>query len=129
MTVLTVDTHYNFSVFAPSVLGSNYKNARLMSVLNYQTALKFGDVVLKHRQVYPYLPADVPSDQTKYTYYLFQVGDKDIILADVWLLPETIEATSGSTRTITLLNVTEAQVTVIRDQFRLMGLSFSISTT
>lgn len=127
MTVLVVDKHYNFSVHAPSILGSNYKNARLMSILNYQTALRFGDVVLRHRQVYPYLPADTDNDQTKYKYYLFDIGGRWVVLADVWLIPESVEVTTGGTVVIRMHNITDAQVTILRDQFRLMGLSFDIN--
>lgn len=127
MTVLSVNTRYNFSVHAPSVLGSNFRNAELMAELNYRTALKFGDVVLRHRQVYPYLPADTESDLTKYNYYLFKIGDKEVVLADVWILPETVEVAVGGTYTVRLLGVAEPQVNMIREQLRLLGISFEIA--
>lgn len=126
MTVLSINKHYNFSVYANSVLGTSYKNTKLTSILDYNTALKFANIELLHRQVYPYLPPNTPSDLTKYTYYLFTYNNKPIVLADVWILQNTIEETEGLNYDLKLRNITSAQLAVIRDQLRLLGISFEI---
>lgn len=126
MTTLQINNHYNFSVYANSVLGTSYKNTKLMSILDFTTAMKFANIELLRRQVYPYLPPNTPSDHTKYTYYLFQHNDKLIVLADVWIMASSIEVTSGMNYTLTLNNVTTADLAVVRDQLRLLGIAFSI---
>lgn len=126
MSSLLINNHYDFSVYANSVLGASYKNARLISILDYQTALKFENVVLLHRQVYPYLPAGTSEDLTRYTYYLFKVGERSVVLADVWLVTGSIVSSSGSSYSLKLMNVSSGQLAIVRDQLRLLGISFSI---
>lgn len=127
MTTLTINNHYNFSVYANSILGTTYRNARLVSILDYKTALKFSNIVLQHNRVYPYLPANTLEDATKYTYYKFQVGDKEIVLADVWIIDSSIEMSTGTDHTLKLINVSSGQLSTVRDQLRLLGISFTIS--
>lgn len=126
MSTLTINKHYNFSVYANSVLGTTYKNTKLLSILDYRTALKFANIELLHRQVYPYLPPNTLSDHTKYSYYLFSYNDKEVVIADVWILPSSIEETEGLNFTLRLNNITSNQLAVIRDQLRLLGISFDI---
>ena len=126
MTTMNINKHYNFSVYANSVLGTSYTNTKLVSILDYHTALKFANVELQHRQVYPYLPPNTPSDHTKYTYYLFQHNGKNIVLADVWIMASSVEETQGLNYTLQLNNVTTAELAIVRDQLRLLGISFSI---
>jgi hypothetical protein len=124
--MLSINKHYNFSVYANSILGSSYKNAKLTSILDYNTAIKFGNVELLQRQIYPYLPPNTITDHTKYTYYLFKYNNKDIVLADVWIEQTSIEETEGLNYTLRLNNVTSQQLSTVRDQLRLLGVSFDI---
>jgi len=127
MTTFTINKHYNFSVYANSVLGSSYRNAKLVSILDYYTALKFANIELLQRQIYPYLPPNTPSDHTKYTYYLFKYNDMNVVLADAWIEQNSIEETEGLNYTLKLNNVTSSQLATIRDQLRLLGISFTIT--
>ena len=126
MTTLMINKHYNFSVYANSILGTAYKNTKLISILDYTTALKFGNIELLHRQIFPYLPPNTLADHTKYTYYLFQHNGKTIVIADVWILQNSIEETEGLNYTLKLNNITSTQLTIIRDQLRLLGIAFDI---
>lgn len=126
MSTLAINNHYNFSVYANSILGTSYRNARLVSILDYKTALKFSNIVLQHKRVYPYLPANTLEDATKYTYYKFKVGDKDIVLADVWIEDSSIELSVGTDYNVKLINTSSSQLAAIRDQLRLLGISFII---
>ena len=127
MTTLTINTVYNFSLHANSVLGTNHKGARLLSILDYKTALKFANIVLLCKQIYPYLPVGSLADQTKYTYYLFEVKGKQVVLADLWIVPSSVEIALNSSVTLKLLGVSTTEVSVIQDQLRLLGIAFEIS--
>ena len=125
MQTLTVGSHYDFSVYANSTLGASYKNARLVSILDYQTALRFSNIVLQHRHIYPYLPSGTPSDATRYTYYLFRTtSGQEVVLADVWIIDATIVQTTAMDQTLVLRNISSAQSAIVRDQLRLLGISF-----
>ena len=124
MVDLKISGLYNLSVFANSILGSNYQNVKLSSILDYSTALRFESIDLLHKQIFPYLPPGTPSDHTKYTYFLFQHKDKTIVLAEHWIIPGSVQLTEGATHTLKLNNVTQQQLTIVRDQLRLLGISF-----
>lgn len=125
MQTLNVGFHYNFSVHANSILGASYKNVQLVSILDYYTALRHGNIPLQHRQIYPKLPEGTPSDATKYIYYLFRAANgKETVIADVWIVDSTIEQTQGFDQTLVMRNVTSTQVAIVRDQLRLLGISF-----
>lgn len=124
--LLNINKHYNFSVFANAILGTSFRNTKLISILDYKTALKFGNIELLQKKIYPYLPPDTLIDHTKYTYYLFEVSDKTIVLADQWIVSDSIEETVGLNFTLSLNNVTTSQVNLVSNQLRLLGISFSI---
>lgn len=127
MSSLEIGKHYNLAVHANSILGSNFSNVLVKAILDYNLAIKFGSVDLLHKQVYPYLPASTPSDHTKYNYYLVEHRDKQIVLAEYWIVNGSVELTSGNSVTFKLNNVTSNQVTTVRDQLRLLGISFEIT--
>lgn len=125
MQTLNVGFHYNFSVYANSILGTTYKNVQLVSILDYYTALRFGNIPLQHRQIYPKLPEGTPSDATKYIYYLFRsITGKETVIASVWIIDETIEQTQGYDQGLILRDVTSSQLAIVRDQLRLLGISY-----
>lgn len=127
MTTLSINKHYNFSVYANSVLGTSYKNTKLLSILDYNTALKFSNIELQQRQVFPYLPPNTLADHTKYSYYLFLHNGKEVVIADTWIVPSSVEETEGLNYTLQLNNVSTTQLAVVRDQLRLLGIQFTIS--
>lgn len=123
---LKINNYYDISTFASPVLGSTHKNVRLLGILNYDNALKLDNIEAKQKQVYPYLPDGTPRDHRRYTYYHFQKGGKDIILADYWIVPNSIKEVDGETYVITLRNVNSTEVAAIRDQLRLLNIQFEI---
>ena len=126
MAGFSINKYYNFSVYANAILGTSYKNIKLVSILDYTTALKFSNIELQQRQIYPYLPPNTLSNHIDYTYYLFKYNDRDIVLADAWIIQSSIEETAGLNYTLKLNNITSAQLAIIRDQLRLLGISFNI---
>ena len=123
---LELNRHYNFSLHLNPVLPVTHKNARLVSIMDYHTALKFANVVLLHRQIYPHLPEGTLEDLTRYTYYHFKVKEESVVVADMWLVPTSIELSQGAIYTVKLMNVTNAQLNVVRDQLRMLGITFTV---
>jgi hypothetical protein len=126
MATLNLNKHFNFSLYPNSVIGTVYSNTKLISILDYNTALKFSNIELLQKQIYPYLPEGTNSDHTNYTYYLFKHNDKDIVIANAWIISESVEETLGLSYNIRLNNITQAQLNIVRDQLRLLGISFDI---
>ena len=123
---LKIGRYYNFSLYTNSVLGSTFHSLKLIGILDYNNALKFGNVVLLHKEISPYLPIFSNLDYTKYTYYLFEGKDKKYIIADAWIIPDSVEEVDVVTYTLKLSNVNNTQLEVIKNQLRILGITFEI---
>jgi hypothetical protein len=92
MTVLSIGKYYNFNTMAPSILGASIKNAKLLAILDYSTAITYDNIDLRYRTIYPVLPNGTPDNPELSIYYRFlsEAGEK-IILADIWIQESTVE--------------------------------------
>lgn len=126
MPTLNLNKHFNFSLYPNSVIGTVYQNAKLVSILDYNTALKFSNIELLQKQIYPYLPPGSNPNHTDYIYYLFKHNDKEIVIADTWIITSSIEESDGLNYTIRLNNISSPQFSAVRDQLRLLGIGFDI---
>lgn len=137
MTTLKLNHFYSFLLYPVSILGSSYSNVKLISILDYNTALMFENVELLHRQIFPFLPEGTPSNNTEYTYYLFEKEEvntssqltpvkKKIVLAHPWIIDTSIQEITATFKTLRLNNISSSEFTVVRDQLRLLGISFDI---
>ena len=126
MLNLTLNKTYNLSLYPNTVLGNSFNNVKFVSILDYDTALKFANVELIQKQIRPYLPPGTNLNHHQYIYYLFNYNDKKLVFADAWIIPSSVEETTGSNYIIRLNNITNLQLGIVRDQLRLLGISFDI---
>lgn len=117
---------YNFSLYPNSVIGSSFNNLKVLAILDYNNAIKYSNIELINRQIKPYLPPGTPTNHFNYTYYLFNYKDKDLVIAEEWIIPSSIEEVTTTSVTIRLNNISTYQYNLIRDQLRLLGISFDI---
>lgn len=91
MATFTIGNSYTFDTAAPAVLGTQIKNAKLLSVLDYETARMFDNIDIKFRTIFPLLPVGTPDTIELSTYYLFKAesGEK-IVIADIWINKSTV---------------------------------------
>lgn len=126
MLSVTVGNYYTFSLYPVPSLGSSFSNAKLLSIMDYDTALKFANVTLQATQSQPYLPTGTPSDYKNFTYYLFLVDGKKIVIADYWIITTSLVVSQNTTSTIRLNNISSTDLTTVQEQLRLLGISFDI---
>ncbi len=130
MTTPQINSFYNVGLYPNPVVGSSYKNLKLKAILDYYSALKYANVELLGKQIYPYLPDGTLRDRTKYTYYLFEdVYGKNIVLAHPWITPGGLVQTSGMNYTIDIYNVDTTTLTNLQTQLRLLGITYNIRAT
>ena len=119
--------HYSFSFYPVSILGTGLDGVKLTAIIDYQTALKFDNVELLQRQIYPYLPPNTLSNHNDYTYYLFQLKDgTKKVFAENWIITESIIELTTSYRTIKLSNISDYEFNILRDQLRILGISYEV---
>lgn len=123
---LEINKSYNFSLYAPSVLGAQKMNAKLIGILDYSSAIKLKNIEQLHRMVYPSLPSGTPSDLTKYLYYNFLVNNESIVLASHWIIPSSIVEVTSINLIVDIYNVQTSDIEIIRKQLSLLGMNFTI---
>jgi len=83
---------FSFEVYAVGVLGTNFKNVKILAIFDQDTAESQGlDTRAMHAQVYPSLPATTPNNPGRYNYIkiLMPSGEKQI-LGLAWIIGSTI---------------------------------------
>lgn len=117
---------YDLSLHVESVLGSGFRGAELIAIMSYSMACKFDCIDNKQKQVAPYLPDETPRDHRKYTYYQFKYRGEEIIIADYWIVPDSVKLSKGETYQITISNTSSTKINEIIAQLRLQGLEFEV---
>lgn len=127
---MQMNKRYTFSVYPISVLGTGFKNARLVSIRNYQEALKVADVANLAKQVKPYLPPGTTVSPGNDTYYVFELtSGETAVVAGSWFDITSVREETGSTVTIRYDNLSPEDKRLIIDQARLLGLHFTVEET
>lgn len=121
---LSIGKSYTFNTKAPAILGTIIKNAKMISQLDYESAVAFDNIDLKFRTIYPALPPGTPDNPQSCTYYRFlsESGEK-IIMADQWIDETTVEVVEHINFQVTFADGSLADMTRVRDA--LNALSFT----
>jgi hypothetical protein len=107
---------YSFDVYPVAILGNNYKNVKVVSILDRESANQFVDTQALHLQIYPYLPAGTPNDPDAYDYVKLKMPNGNIVvLGMAWINLSTITTVDSRTITVKLLEVNSTDVPRIRD--------------
>lgn len=77
---------YTFNTNAPSLLGASLVNAKLLSIMDYETARQYDNIDLRYRAIYPSLPLGTADKSKSTIYYRFQSqsGEK-VVFAHEWI--------------------------------------------
>ena len=129
--ILELGKSYTFNTLAPAILGTQIKNAKLLSIMDYSTAVAYDNIDLKFRQIYPNLPNGTPDDVSAAFYYRFlsESGER-IILADQWIDMTTVESITHINIKVNFTQASLADISRIRDALNALGYrNFVISQT
>lgn len=99
----------SFDFHPVAMKGTGYKNAKLLAILDAETARQFIDPVVMHANVYPTLPVGTPDKYNGYYYLKLKLanGETDVV-GIPWIKDETfVEVTTKSMR-LTIENVPAA---------------------
>ncbi len=90
-----VGNSYDFTTYAPAILGSDHKNMRVKAVFGYEMATSFSQPDVQHSAIYPYLISEgvaVPDDPKSYTYVMLSTdAGVDVIMAVEWVKLDSVE--------------------------------------
>lgn len=113
---------YTFNTKAPGILGTSIKNAKLIGIVDYDTAITYDNIDLKYRTIYPVLPAGTPDNPRSCIFYRFQSESGErIILADQWIDGGSLEVIDHVNFTVTVTEASIQDMTRVRDALLALG--------
>lgn len=106
---------YNFKLYPSSVIAPELNNAKVIAIMDGDTASQFFDLAAVHVSVKPYLPPSTDTDPFQYTYLRLQteVGGETFIAYE-WIDPSTITAITNDTCEIVLSNFNASHIPGLR---------------
>ena len=114
--MLSIGTVYSFQTLAPAILGQRIANAKLTAIVDYNTAIRYVNVVSQYSNIMPHLPTGTPLNMQKYTYYVFMTQNGETkVFADVWIDQNTITEVTGNVLKVTVYNADSAAAQAVKD--------------
>ncbi len=103
---ITIGSTYNFEMYAPAILGTAYKNVKVVAILDADSAQAYINPVLMHRNVYPHLPAGVPNQYNGYSYLKLKLASGKYTAVGIpWIRDETFTEIATTSLRFTIQNV------------------------
>lgn len=106
---------YSFDVYPSAILGTGFKNITVQAVLDYDSALSFGDIDAMHANVYRYLPPGTPNRPQDFDYLLIKTDQGTTTIIGVpWIVEETIELVQALKMTVVIDGVGNNDIERVR---------------
>ncbi len=108
----------NFSVYPSAILGSDFTNAKVLCVIDADTASAFMDVQAMHANVAATLPAGFnhPGAYNTYNYVRLQLaGGQRVVIGLPWIIESTIEWQENLKYVIEVNNVNAGDLPMLRN--------------
>jgi hypothetical protein len=122
MTTLSIGKTFRFNTRAPALLGAIINNAKLLAMLDYDTAKAYENIDLKYRKIYPLLPNGTPDSPESCIYYRFKSeSGENIIIADQWIENSTIEIIEHINFQVTFTDCAILDISRVRDAINALG--------
>jgi len=122
MTAFNIGNIYDFNTLAPSILGASVKRAKLIGILDYSSALKYSNVDLMYRTIYPLLPANTLNDAKNSIYYLFETNNSgNVVYCEQWIDLSSVVLVTTTTYRVTISNSSPQDITTLRDVLNSLG--------
>lgn len=100
ITQLVLNSTVSFDLHPSQLLGTGYKRAKLLAILDAATAGNWIDPIAAHANVYPTLPVGTPNKYDAYPYLKLRLASGEITAIGLpWIKDETfVVATTRSIR-------------------------------
>lgn len=122
---------YSFNTASKLYLGTSIRRAKLVSIMDADSARKFSPIDQLHAQIYPTLPRGTVNDANAYTYYAFKLENgSTTVLASNWIVENTIELVESINISIMISNATLGDVDRVRHALSAAGIqNFQVTHT
>ncbi len=118
---LEIGKSYNFTLYASGVLGTGFANAKVLGIMDYESAKNVQDITPLHIQALPDLPAGTPRNAKDLIYFKIRTSLNEIrIIATDWISSEPVLVTTQAAR-VTISQISSSDVAIIRDLLVING--------
>ena len=119
---------YNFSTKAPAILGAEYRNVMVESIMTATEAVKYSDVLTLHEQIRTVLNLDL--EVANCTYIKFRTLDGEtVILALEYINSDPIVEVKTVNIRVDVLEANTDDILIIQERLKELGYSkFKIRT-
>ena len=119
---------YNFSTIAPTTLGAIFSNMKVVSILDFNIAIKFSDIVSIRSKVLQETTNNL-LPMRDISYIMFENEYKDtVVLAEDWVVPSSIVAIDNININIAIKNITTEDKILINNTLTALGFKPVIET-
>jgi hypothetical protein len=122
---IVLESTVSFDLYPTAILGTAIKNAKVLSIVNAQTAMDLGhDAPALHAMVYPSLPPGTPNSYDKYLYvYLKLTSGAKIFIGIPWIKESTYAEEMIRTVAFYIENINPGQQTQAIQALSAIGLT------
>lgn len=106
---------YSFNVYPGPIIGEQFTNITVLSLMDFQTATRFADIKALHDNVFPYLPVGTPNRPEDFDYILIANGELTTVLGIPWIVEDSIEERVSLRMSVTIEDVTSADLIRVRE--------------
>ena len=119
---------YNFTTKAPAILGADYRNVMVESIMTATEAVKYSDVLTLHEQIRTVLNLDL--EVANCTYIKFRTLDGEtVILALEYINSDSIVEVKTVNIRVDVLEANTDDILIIQERLKELGYSkFKIRT-
>lgn len=112
---------YNFTTVAAVTLGATYKNMKVKAMVDFDTAIKFEDVVTVRQKIIQETGLTLLKP-TDVLYIMFEnIDGKTVILAQDWIVQSSIVLVEKINVVIKIIDISTEDVPSIKDVLVAMG--------
>jgi len=129
MAQFQINKVYNFNTLAPTILGSNYSNMKVLSMLNAKEALKYEDIYTLHNNLLPAI-LGLPQDVNDCVFLLLETidGTKKVYAIE-YIDPFSIVEVVTTNIRLELFNTNLEDLNIIRARMLELGYNdFNLTT-
>lgn len=129
-TLFNLGDTISFQVYPSLVLGNNFKNLKVESVVSAEVAISQGfDVYALHANVFSTLPVNTPNAANRYSYLLLRnVNNEMVCVGMPWINQSTIVASQTTNLEIMVLGAGADKIQLVREALVAQGLTVGTIT-
>lgn len=125
----SINKSYRFFTLAPSILGGEHTNMKVLAIMTADQAVQQQDIVTQHNALSAIIPM-LPKSVSDCTFILFKTANGDRVLyANEYIDQSTITETATTNIRIELLDAELLDLAVIRTRLLELGFTNAIITT